>query len=441
MLSRKIKKVVALGAMLTLALGTFAGCSSKSESTNSSGGDSKNPVTVTFMTWESDAMNQKFLDSFKDFEAQNPNIKVKLVPSPLKDYGTKLKEMLAANQAPDIFYVGNDNVQSFGSQGVLYDWTSYANKEDNFLNNYYPGIVDNWKVDGKLYGLPGLMNTYGIFYNKKMFKDAGLAEPKQGWTYAEMLNDAKVLSSKMTGKDKYGLNYGINFDPFMLSLYSVSSGEAPFSDGIIKASKVTISDKFKEGVQLFADGMQKGYIQSPTYSTDNLVATFMQGKVAMMQHGQWTADELIRNAPKDLEWGFAPNPTINTQTTIYDCVGFASSAKIKNPDAVWKVLKYIDTKTYEIVLPSTPVAPTAYQPSAKPYFDKLNEAGHKDLADSIDYMLKSPNKQPVRFQEVWADKAQKFIDAHWNKVLMGQENIDKLNDMAKGINDVISANK
>ena len=84
----------------------------------------------------------------------------------------------------------------------------------------------------------------------------------------------------------------------------------------------------------------------------------------MTLQGQWVADDLIRTAPKELEWGYVPMPVVNSQTEIYDAVGWSSPATLKNPEAVWKVLKYLDSKMYEEVLPSTPVAPAAYQASS-----------------------------------------------------------------------------
>ena len=70
----------------------------------------------------------------------------------------------------------------------------------------------------------------------------------------------------------------------------------------------------------------------------------------MTLQGQWVADDLIRTAPKELEWGYVPMPVVNSQTEIYDAVGWSSPATLKNPEAVWKVLKYLDSKMYEEVL-------------------------------------------------------------------------------------------
>ncbi|MGO4275611.1 ABC transporter substrate-binding protein, partial [Paenibacillus sp. TAF58] len=161
-------------------------------------------------------MNDKIMASMKKFEAANPGITVKLIPAPLSDYGLKINQVIAANQGPDIFMTGNDMVIANGAEGRLYDWSAKAAGDKEFMDSFYNGVLDAWKQEGgKLYGLPGLLNTYGYFYNKKLFKDAGLSEPKAGWTYDEMFADALKLTSKKGGVQQYGLYATV--DPFKLS--------------------------------------------------------------------------------------------------------------------------------------------------------------------------------------------------------------------------------
>lgn len=429
---------------LMLCSSLLAACGGKSDTADSpgtgEGTDSKGKqVEVTMITWESAEMNDKIMAAMKSFEQENPDIKVKLIPTPLDNYGVKINGMLTAKKAPDIFMTGNDMLLDNASKGLLYDWTPMAEQDKEFMDGFYKGVVDSWQFDGKLVGLPGLLNTYGIFYNKKAFKDAGLTEPKIGWTYDEFFADMEKLSSKEGGVDQFG--YYAPLDPFYVSLYSVSAGGAPFADAIISPSKVEISDKFVEGVEKYKNAIASGHMNPPTFDLSNVMSSFKQGKVPMTLQGQWVADDLIRTAPKDLEWGFVPMPVVNGQTEIYDAVGWCSPTTIEHPEAVWKVLKYLDSKMYEEVLPKTPVAPAAYQASSAAYFDSLKAAGHPEVGEGIDHILKSPSTQPVRFLATWTGKANPFIEASWKNVLMGKAPTTELNTMADKINKVISEAK
>jgi len=400
---------------------------------------SKKPVEVTMITWESAAMNEKIMASMKKFEEENPDIKVKLIPTPLDNYGVKINGMITAKKAPDIFMTGNDMLLDNAGKGLLYDWTELATQDKAFMEGFYEGVVDSWYYEGKLVGLPGLLNTYGIFYNKKSFQEAGLPEPKIGWTYDEFFAAMEKLSSNQGGVQQFG--YYAPLDPFHVSLYSVSAGGAPFADAIINPTKVEISDQFREGVEKYKSAIANGYMNPPTFDLTNAMSSFKQGKVPMTLQGQWVADDLIRTAPKELEWGYAPMPVVNSQTEIYDAVGWSSPATLKNPEAVWKVLKYLDSKMYEEVLPSTPVAPAAYQASSAAYYDALKAAGHPEVGEGLDHILKSPNTQPVRFLSTWAGKAYPFIEASWKNILMGKAPITELDVMAEKINNVITTGK
>lgn len=433
-----------LFSSLLAACGGNSGGSSGSPSPGNtpSGEDnagSKKPVEVTMITWESAAMNEKIMASMKKFEEENPDIKVKLIPTPLDNYGVKINGMITAKKAPDIFMTGNDMLLDNAGKGLLYDWTELAAQDKAFMEGFYDGVVDSWYYEGKLVGLPGLLNTYGIFYNKKSFQDAGLPEPKIGWTYDEFFTAMEKLSSNQGGVQQFG--YYAPLDPFHVSLYSVSAGGAPFADAIINPTKVEISDRFREGVEKYKSAIANGYMNPPTFDLTNAMSSFKQGKVPMTLQGQWVADDLIRTAPKELEWGYVPMPVVNSQTEIYDAVGWSSPATLKNPEAVWKVLKYLDSKVYEEVLPSTPVAPAAYQASSAAYYEALKTAGHPEVGEGLDHILKSQNTQPVRFLSTWAGKAYPFIEASWKNILMGKAPITELDVMAEKINKVITTGK
>ncbi len=448
---KQFKKFITLTTAFALTAALFAGCGSDqsvNNSTDSNTGTNDGTqaadtnkgekINLTFLDWESPEMNKAIEASFDEFTAENPNVTVKLNPAPLKDYGIKIQQMIAANEAPDAFMVGNDMVIKYGQEGHLLEINKYTDADAGFLDKFYPGVLTSWQLDGKLVGLPGLMNTYGVFYNKKLLAAKGVAEPTKDWTYKDMLDAADKL--KDPAAKMYGL-YNATPDVFHMGVYAAAAGGPGFTDGIYPVTKVEASAQFKEGVALFSEKIKSGAIPSKTYNVDNLVGLFMQGKVPMMQYGQWAVDQLVREAPKDLEWGFVPNPKVTQQSTIYDAVGWAVPKSTKHPDESYKLLKYIVTKTYEKILPQFPVAPTAYTESAKPYYAKLKEVGHQDVADGLDYMLNSPNKQPVRFFQSFSDKANKFTDAYWNNILDGKQPIEKLDDMVKSMNDVIAASK
>jgi multiple sugar transport system substrate-binding protein len=401
------------------------------------------------MTWENNDTNAALDAAMATFMKANPNITVTRIPSPNTDYGQKINSMLQAKQLPDIFWSGNDTEQQFGAENLLYDWTSLANstKTTSFdLSKFAPASIDNWKVgdSGKLFGLPTLMNTYGVWYNADAFQAAGLQLPKPGWTYQEMLKDAAALTKKDGGTTNYGLVNPPD-DLFALSNCAVSSGGQPFQDKINNPTKVQADAQFIACAQMFVDAVKAGSINPPGYLADNngnlngdtATNSFIAGKIPMLYFGQWLAPS-FNKAKITFKYGFAPLPIMNTPVQPYDAVGIVSPATIKSPDAVWAVSQFLASGVWEQVLPKAPVAPAAYVPSSTPYFDTLKSLGLSSVADSVNYILQTPTKEGIRFTATWASKASD-ITKQWNDVLNGktpvasgaQTIVQQLNDLIK----------
>ena len=435
------KRVLSVGA--TIALTAMLVCTGNVSAAGRQATRSKASVTVTLMTWETPATNALIDKAMKAFMASHPGITVQRLASPASNYGQKLSSMIVAHKLPDLFWAGNDTALQYGQEGILYDWTSYSQKATSTFNikNFAPAAVANWTLNGHLYGLPSLMNTYGVWYNDSAFQAAGLALPKLGWTFQDMLHDAQVLTAKMTGSGPhYGLIAPPN-GPFDMGEYSVSAGGAPFVNDIVNPTSVTASPQFIAGTTLMAQAVQKGYVSPPSYDSSNSATDFAGGKVPMLYGGQWLAAGWLQS-PLKFKFGFSSYPIVSKRTQPYDAVGIVSPKGISNPDAVWQVLQYLDTSAWETVLPASPVAPAAYTPASAPYFSTLKSAGLSSVADAVTYEMQSPLKGAIRFNPTWATQANNVITADWNDILMGKTPVAQgCQAMVSAINKVISSAK
>jgi multiple sugar transport system substrate-binding protein len=397
-------------------------------------------TTVTYMTWESTTTNAAIDAAMKKFS--DANITVTREPSPSGDFDQKISSMIQAQKLPDFFWCGNDQEQNWGTQGVLFDWASYIDKKDDGFdkNNFAPEALKNWySADGtQLYGLPTLMNTYGYFYNEDLLKAAGVALPKNGWTYDDLFAAAKALTKKDGDKvTQYGALGGPYSDPFMMGHYAASAGGANFTDRVVGPTKVTADPKLAEGLEKFVSAIKDGNFTPPNYTIGDSNAAFLAGKIPLLWGGQWNAASFITSNPT-FKIGFAPMPIVNKPVQLYDAVGICSPSTLKNPDAVWKVMTYLNTQAWKDILPGSPVAPAAYLPASSTYYAALKSKDMTSTADAVDYMLKTPTKGAVRFMASWSSKANDVITANWNDMLSGKKPIHPtLEDMVNQINDII----
>lgn len=451
------KKVVLIASTLGLlaACGTPAAPTTDAGSAAPAANTSVAPTAgaktkVTVMTWEGADTNAAIDAALATFEQNNPDIDVERLESPNSGYGDKLNSMAQAKQLPDIFWAGNDTAQQFGAQGLLYDWSEKAkaaNTDAFKLDQFAPGAIENWTgADGKLYGLPTLMNTYGVWYNEDLLKAANVSLPKPGWTYEEMFKAAEALTVKDgSNVTRYGLyaegrpNEGF-LSPFTVSNCAVSAGGQPFMDKVINPTKVTADDKFVACAKMFADAVQAGSVTPPGYPGDGLTESFIAGQVPMLFFGQWLAPSFIQAKP-NFKIGFAPLPVMQENVQPYDAVGIASPATIQNPDAVWKVSQFLASDAWKTVLVGAPVAPAAHVESSTPYFDTLTKDGLTSVPEAVRYELDAQNKQGIRFTAPWATQGNDIISASWGDVLQGKKPLEStIATMVEQINSVISAN-
>jgi len=438
----KLHKVIALLCVLAMCAGTLAGCGSgsSSQANSAGGGSSGSKITLTFMTWEATDMATAMTKAMDAFMTANPNITVKNMAAPLTDYDTKLQSMISAGQAPDCFQDGNNSIILHASQGILLDLTSYLGNDSSFAGQFFPGSLDFLKYNGKQYGLAGLINVYGYFFNKDLFNKAGVALPTADWTADDLFNAAEKL--KDTSSKTYGL-YNQSVDPFAISVFTANDYGTAFTDNPYPVTKVSTDANYVAAINKLNQLISDGAMSPPTYDGSNLLASFDAGTIPLMRYGQWEASTII-NDPKaaNLNWGFVPNPKGSSPyASVFDMTGWACSGTSKNPDAAYTLCKYIVSDMYKAVLPQFPVAAASYQPANSDFYKVLEQKGHKDVEDGINTMCAAQVKLPVRFIQPWEADAEKAY-ANWNDMFSGKQDPNSyLPPLVDQINGIIAKAK
>ena len=436
------KKALCAAVAVMMSASLLASCG-KDGKKNSTGGvatpDKDGKVTLTITDWETDNLKEAMQKAFdEEFTKNNPNIKVKIVPAPLGDYGVKIGQMISSGLAPDIFQLGEDTTYSFMEKGLLYDWKEYFAKEEGLSEKAYPGIFDAWVAeDGTVIGLPGLINVTGIFYNKDKLAQAGLDEPKNGWTYEEMFSYAEALKG---GDGEYGI-YNLQMNYYWANVLSVGNGGQKMTDEVLNPSKVTWDDKFYEAVEMFKEHVVSGAVAPPTYEVTNIQDVFKQGSLPMLQYGQWEISDLINDANENLNWGYVSNPMGSEKmTTQCGAVGWVSPKNIKATDQIWELMKFMAGDMYKTALKVSPVAACAFQEPSETFFNTVIDAGHPEAAEAVQYMMNVETKV-TGFYPAWKPDAEKEINSVWNDVIMGKKDISELKAVEERVNEVISKNR
>ncbi|MFF2483110.1 extracellular solute-binding protein [Paenibacillus sp. NPDC058071] len=294
-------------------------------------------VYYGFSEWVTDPNIATALGELKaKFESENPGYEVEFQSDPWGTWETKYKVMFASGNAPDVFIVNNPDFPTFANSGYLLDLGATLG-EDSF-NDFFPGILSMYGWEGKHMALPYTTDARVLWYNKEIFKQAGLDPEKPPTTWAELQQYAAQITEKTGGKVAgFGLDLGLKEFPAQ-SLYTATTGNVITVDnGTITPTVNT--PEFKGYLQLLAD-MKPSY-QADYATLDHIkVSTlFAQQKIGMVIAGTWVTDQ---NA--DLKeatfYGQSLVPKMDANApygSFGGGFGIAVSAKSKHPEAAAKL--------------------------------------------------------------------------------------------------------
>lgn len=328
------KKWLAGLGMTTMLVGSLlAGCSGSDE-TNSegSGGTEGEKVEVTLAGWGGNPSEQKLLkQTIADFEEKFPNIDVKHEVIS-EQYMDVLKTRLIGGEGPDVFYLDALEAPALIETGVVEPLDEYVT-EDFDTEDFEKPMLEAFQVDGKTYGFPKDYSTLALFYNKKMFEEAGVEVPK---TWDELREVSKALT-------KEGV-YGFGVAPELARLYHIAQASG---GDVVKEDKANFaSPEIVEALKPIVDQ----HLEDKTSAQASEVGAnwggemFGQQKAAMVIEGNWAIPFLEDTFP-DVEYGTAELPAVNGEKgTMAYTVGYVMNAASEKKEASWKLISYLTGK-------------------------------------------------------------------------------------------------
>lgn len=186
-------------AVVALAL-PLSACGSGGDEGGSTDASGKVEGDITFQTWNLRANFKPYFEGLiADFEKKYPGTNVKWVDQPAEGYADKISADAAGGTLPDVVNVSPDLVAPLAKAGLALDLDKSAAK---YKKEYLPGAWASHEIPGMegTYAFPWYLNTGPLFYNKSLFKEAGLDASKPPKTYDELFDDALELADKSDGK-------------------------------------------------------------------------------------------------------------------------------------------------------------------------------------------------------------------------------------------------
>lgn len=295
---------------------------------------------VTLTLWSLDRDIQPAPNLIKEFNAQNNGIKIEYRQIQFDDVVSEAMRAYSTGKVPDIIAIDNPNHAMFASRGAFLDLTDKI-KESTVIKpeNYFPGPLKSATWDGKYYGVPKATNTIALYYNKDLFKAAGLDPEKAPQTWDELVETARKLNDP--SKNIYGITFSAKaneegtFQFLPWAQMGGASYKAINGEGAVRA--LTIWKQILDEKLTSPDTLTRSQWDS--------TATFNAGNAAMAISGPWEIDRMLADAK--FEWGTALLPVPQEGAQRSSAMGdynWAIFSKTKHPDEAFKALEFFASK-------------------------------------------------------------------------------------------------
>ena len=214
------------------------------------------------------------------------------------DYVQTMQRTLTSSKAgnpPDLALLTSADVWTAVDEGIILPLQPFIDAEgEGFLDRFFPGMLEDSKVAGEFYAIPFQKSTPIFYYNKDMFREAGLdpeAAP-QNW------EELEEYAAKLTTADRYGLEVPI--DQWLMSIFIMQNGGE--INNIEDTETYLDSPEAIEAMEYLLSLVQKGYMPAKRLFGDSS-SDFVAGKTAMMYNSTGSL-AFVRDSAS-FDWGVA----------------------------------------------------------------------------------------------------------------------------------------
>jgi len=446
---RPKKSLLVLFAFALLFITVMSACGSagsgSAPSSTTGGTGSEEPITLRMTVWGSPEEVAAYKFAIQRFEENNPNIKVELQHI-AADYDTKLTTMVAGNDVPDIAMMESGSIAyPLAEQGKFYNLQEFLDNDPLInVDSLVPNIMYSLEP-GNVIGIGPGPESFALFYNEDIFKEAGIAPPpsklSEAWTWDEFVEVAKKLTVDTNGRTADDPE----FDPKNIKQYGVSASTwwGVYSNFIYSNGGDFVSEDGKrfalnepaavDALQKISDLMNVHHVSPSPVQAKNIPATnvaLQTKKVAMVIDGQWASAGL---AQSNFNFNVGVMPVLKEPVTTVVSAMFSMFTSTEHPEEAWKLLKaMIDPEaSIEMITSGT------WMPSHKDWYTEpdllarwtenldARPSGYKEAI--VDVILTHGHQTPTGYVKNF-NKIMDVVNPALDKVWLGQQTAQEAMD-------------
>jgi len=282
----------------------------------------------------------------QQFQDRHPDIRLRFQFIPFSNYPQKLTTGFAGNRPPDVFQCSVSWAETLFDRGVIRELNDLVDRTPALaMDQFLPAAVRHNQKDGRIFGIPIILDANCLIYNVDLFEQLGLpTDPHaiDSWeTFLEFcrkltLRDAsgRILRAGF-GLNSYRLS-AIMFHPWLYAnggtFYDPATGRAAFdSPEGIEAARFLLRLRDQKVVPPFSPQL-------------DIQEQFIAGKIAMFIEGTWSGKYIERNSEGRVRFAMTnlpPGPHGRGRSTVTWANMLMMSKACKHPEAAWEFIKFV----------------------------------------------------------------------------------------------------
>jgi multiple sugar transport system substrate-binding protein len=379
---------------------------------------------ISFMVFGDAAEKAAYERLVAEFQQRHPDINVTLIHIPgQSDYRKRLGIDFAAGTPADIVLLNYRRYAAFAAKGALEPLGPYLARSTLISpGDFYTEAVDPFTWQGVLMCIPQNISSLVVYYNRDLFRAAGLPDPSPDWTWDDFLRAAQALTRDTDGDgvtDQYGL--GTDVSLFRVAPFIWQNG-GELADNPQAPTRLALdTPAAREAIQWFVDLQVKHGVtpNAVAEAAESSESRFLNGRLGMLLNSR-------RGVPTyrtitDFEWDVAPLPRGKQRAGILHADAYCMAQVSKQKAAAWTFIEFANSVEGQRIIATTgrtvPSLRTVAESSA--FLDpQARPANSRVFLDGIPFI------RTVPIMETWVD-IEDLAAEELKRAFYGQATVDE----------------
>jgi len=298
---------------------------------------------IRFMVFGEPEELRAYRNVVKAFREVEPRVAVKLIEtSDREDLLARLSTAFAGGTPPDVFLLNYRYYTQFAVRGTLEPLEARFESSEVFQErDFYPQALEAFRNDGELTCLPQNISSLVVYYNRDMFREAGISDPVAAWGWSDMVKKAATLTRDLDG-DGIADQYGLGVEPSLIRVAPfVWSNRGRLFDDYDNPTRFAFDAPARRALQDFFALRQSPYPVVPSdeeVEAEDDETRFQNGRLAMVLASR-RATPAFRSITK-FDWDVAALPRHNERAGILHSDGYCMAAASRDKEAAWGFLEF-----------------------------------------------------------------------------------------------------